>query len=72
MLFSAEYLGGYWNLQLLSTPCPSRTAAHGGRSSKLPGIPTWTDAGFRGPVYQDLAECNMLCAPAGAPAAILA
>ena len=27
----------------------------GSRSSKLPGIPTWVDAGFRGPAYEDLA-----------------
>ncbi|WP_313303544.1 tripartite tricarboxylate transporter substrate binding protein [Diaphorobacter sp.] len=43
----------------------------GERSSKLPGIPTWADAGFRAPIYQDLAECNMLFAPAGTPAAIV-
>ncbi|WP_353234038.1 tripartite tricarboxylate transporter substrate binding protein [Diaphorobacter ruginosibacter] len=42
----------------------------GERSNKLPGIPTWADAGFIGPVYQDLTECNMLFAPAGTPQAI--
>lgn len=41
--------------------------AIGSRSSKLPGVPTWGDAGFRGPAYEDLAEMNMLLAPAGTP-----
>jgi len=41
--------------------------AVGTRSSKLPGIPTWVDAGFRGPAYEDLAELNILMAPAGTP-----
>ena len=45
--------------------------AIGERSSKLPGIPTWSDAGFRAPVYQDLTECNMLFAPAGTPQAVV-
>jgi tripartite-type tricarboxylate transporter receptor subunit TctC len=39
----------------------------GQKSSKLPGIPTWVDAGFRGPAYEDLAEMNILMAPAGTP-----
>lgn len=39
----------------------------GNRSSKLPGIPTWVDAGFKGPAFEDLAECNMLLGPAGTP-----
>ena len=39
----------------------------GSRSSKLPGIPTWVDAGFKGPAFEDLAECNMLLGPAGTP-----
>lgn len=41
--------------------------AVGSRSSKLPGVPTWVDAGFKGPAYEDLAEMNMLLAPAGTP-----
>jgi tripartite-type tricarboxylate transporter receptor subunit TctC len=41
--------------------------AIGERSSKLPGVPTWVDAGFKGPAYEDLAEMNMLLAPAGTP-----
>lgn len=41
--------------------------AVGARSSKLPGVPTWVDAGFKGPAYEDLAEMNMLMAPAGTP-----
>jgi tripartite-type tricarboxylate transporter receptor subunit TctC len=43
----------------------------GSRSAKLPGIPTWVDAGFKGPAYEDLAETNMLFAPAGTPQAIV-
>lgn len=39
----------------------------GQKSTKLPGIPTWVDAGFRGPAYEDLAEMNILMAPAGTP-----
>lgn len=43
----------------------------GNRSSKLPGIPTWVDAGFTGPAFEDLAECNMLFGPAGTPPAVI-
>ena len=43
----------------------------GSRSSRLPGIPTWVDAGFKGPAFEDLAECNMLFAPLGTPATIV-
>ncbi len=43
----------------------------GDRSGNLPGIPTWVDAGFKGPAYEDLAETNMLFAPAGTPQAII-
>ena len=43
----------------------------GQRSAKVPGIPTWVEAGFRGPAYEDLAETNMLFAPAGTPAAVI-
>ena len=39
----------------------------GNRSNKLPGIPTWVDAGYSGPAFEDLAECNMLLGPAGMP-----
>jgi tripartite-type tricarboxylate transporter receptor subunit TctC len=45
--------------------------AVGGRSKLLPGVPTWVDAGFRGPAYEDLAEMNMLLAPAGTPQAVI-
>jgi tripartite-type tricarboxylate transporter receptor subunit TctC len=45
--------------------------AVGARSSRLPGIPTWVDAGFKGPAYEDLAEMNMLLAPAGTPQAVI-
>lgn len=41
--------------------------AIGSRSSKLPGVPTWVDAGFKGPAYENLAEMNMLMVPAGTP-----
>jgi tripartite-type tricarboxylate transporter receptor subunit TctC len=47
------------------------TIAVGQRSSKLPGVPTWVDAGFKGPAYEDLAEMNMLMAPAGTPQNII-
>ncbi len=43
----------------------------GNRSNKLPGIPTWVDAGYRGPAFEDLAECNMLLGPAGMPTQIV-
>lgn len=43
----------------------------GSKSSRLPGIPTWVDAGFKGPAYEDLAECNMLFAPAGTPQVVV-
>ena len=43
----------------------------GNRSSKLPGIPTWVDAGFTGPAFEDLAECNMLLGPAGTPTEVV-
>lgn len=39
----------------------------GSRSSKLPGVPTWVDAGFKGPAFEDLAEMNILMAPAATP-----
>jgi len=45
--------------------------AIGQRSSRLPGIPTWADAGFKGPAYEDLAEMNVLMVPAGTPATIV-
>lgn len=45
--------------------------AVGARSDKLLGVPTWVDAGYRGPAYEDLAELNMLLAPAGTPQAIV-
>lgn len=41
--------------------------AIGQRSTRLPGVPTWPDAGFKGPVFEDLVEMNMLLAPAGTP-----
>lgn len=43
----------------------------GSKSPKLPGIPTWADVGFKGPAYEDLAETNMLFAPAGTPQAVI-
>ena len=45
--------------------------AIGSASSKLPGIPTWKEAGFRGSAYENLTECNMLFAKAGTPPIIL-
>jgi len=37
--------------------------AIGNRSSRLPGIPTWVEAGFKGAAFEDLAECNCLHPP---------
>lgn len=45
--------------------------AVGTRSTKLPGVPTWVEAGFKGPAYEDLAEMNMLLAPAGTPPEVI-
>lgn len=45
--------------------------AIGSASSKLPGIPTWKEAGLRGSAYENLTECNMLFAKAGTPQIIL-
>jgi len=39
----------------------------GNRPNRLAGVPRWVDAGFKGPAYEDLTECNMLFAPAGTP-----
>ena len=40
---------------------------YGGRSNKLPGVPTWVDEGFTGPAFKSLSECNLLIAPTGTP-----
>ncbi len=45
---------------------------YGGRSKKLPNVPTWADEGFIGPAFQNLAECNLLLAPAGTPGEVTA
>lgn len=45
--------------------------AMGNTSSKLPGVPTWKQAGFHGPAYENLPECNMLFAKAGTPQALI-
>lgn len=45
--------------------------AIGSSSSKLPGVPTWKEAGFHGNAYENLTECNMLFAKSGTPPAIL-
>jgi len=44
---------------------------YGSRTSKLPGVPTWVDAGFTGPAFEDLTECNMVLGPAGTPKEIV-
>lgn len=44
----------------------------GARSDRLPNIPTWTDAGFKGPAFEDLDECNMLLGPAETPPEVVA
>lgn len=36
-------------------------------SSKLPGVPTWTQLGIKGPAFEHLIEMNMFLAPAGTP-----
>jgi tripartite-type tricarboxylate transporter receptor subunit TctC len=43
----------------------------GGSNPRFPGLPTWTEAGFKGPAFEDLAESNMLFAPAGTPQMII-
>lgn len=43
----------------------------GPHSKALPDTPTWAEAGFVGPAYQDLAETNMLFAPKGTPREII-
>ena len=43
----------------------------GGKSARFPDVPTWADAGFKGAVFEDLVETNMLMAPAGTPQAIV-
>lgn len=45
--------------------------AMGNSSSKLPGVPTWKQAGFHGAAYENLPECNMLFAKAGTPQALI-
>lgn len=42
------------------------------RSPRMPDVPTWTEAGFRGPAFEDLVESNVLYAPANTPAAVVA
>ncbi|MGY8525348.1 Bug family tripartite tricarboxylate transporter substrate binding protein [Paracidovorax citrulli] len=44
----------------------------GPQTDRLPGIPTWADEGFNGPVFRNLTECNMLLGPAGMPAEVTA
>ena len=43
----------------------------GQRSRLLPGVPTWTEVGFKGPAYEDLIESNMLLAPTGTPQGVV-
>lgn len=38
----------------------------------LPGVPGWAEEGFTGPAYQSLKEYNMVLAPAGTPAEVVA
>ncbi len=45
--------------------------AVGTKSSKLPGVPVWLEAGFKGPAYEDLAEMNLLMAPVGTPQSVI-
>jgi len=42
------------------------------RSSRLPDVPTWSDAGIHGPAFEDLVESNVLFAPANTPPALVA
>ncbi|MBS0469305.1 MAG: tripartite tricarboxylate transporter substrate binding protein [Proteobacteria bacterium] len=37
------------------------------KSDKLPGVPIWADEGFKGPVFNDLRETNLLQVPAQTP-----
>lgn len=44
----------------------------GQRSERLlPGVPTWAEAGFTGPAFDDLRESNMVLGPAQLPPAIV-
>ena len=44
----------------------------GQRSERLlPGVPTWAEAGFSGPAFDDLRESNMVLGPAQLPPAIV-
>ncbi len=43
----------------------------GGKSARFPDVPTWAEAGFKGPVFEDLIETNLLMAPAGTPQVII-
>jgi tripartite-type tricarboxylate transporter receptor subunit TctC len=42
------------------------------RSPRMPDVPTWTEAGFSGPAFEDLLESNVLYVPANTPAAVVA
>lgn len=41
------------------------------RSSRLPDVPIWSDAGIRGPAFEDLVESNVVFAPANTPPALV-
>lgn len=41
------------------------------RSSRLPDVPTWVEAGYTGPAFEHLMESNVLYVPAGTPADIV-
>lgn len=41
------------------------------RSSRMPDVPTWVDAGFKGPAFEHLQESNVLYVPANTPSEIV-
>lgn len=43
----------------------------GNRPRRLANVPRWVDAGFKGPAYENLTECNMLFAPTGTPPEVM-
>ncbi|MES2529550.1 MAG: tripartite tricarboxylate transporter substrate binding protein, partial [Pseudomonadota bacterium] len=42
------------------------------RSLRMPDVPTWTEAGFRGPAFENLVESNVLFLPAHTPDQVVA
>lgn len=41
------------------------------RSNRMPDVPTWVDAGYKGPAFEHLQESNVLYVPANTPSEIV-